>query len=128
MTILDKLDQFQRVIDAATPGPWDVGFHDRSGSGEYGGGCYIVDNDDPCHVVVRGGESEGIPIGVESKLDAQFIAQSRTFSDQQNRALRVAMTTLQDGINHEGYDGGIHLACSDAIRRIQAILNEGDGK
>jgi hypothetical protein len=65
-----------------------------------------------------------------STADAEFIAQSRTFSDQQNRALRVAVEFLDSPREClcVAFAAGQKCPNCEAITRIQAILNEGDGK
>ncbi len=115
-TITEQLDRLQALCDKATPGPWVVGFSDRSGSGEHGGGCYIVDNDDPCRVIVRGGESEGVPVGVESKPDAEFCAASRQAMPQ----LIAALLAIVEQNQRRGYPTGAEW--TQLLDRIQQLL------
>jgi hypothetical protein len=117
-SILDKLDQFQRVIDAATPGPWTLEVQRKMDGTRYW--------------IKAGKDADGCDVdiarlsiyGEGQERDGTLIAQSRTFSDQQNRALRVAVEALEKVA--EGHCRE-HVAIT-ALTRIQAILNEGDGK
>ena len=60
------------MTDKHTPGPWKIGFSDGSGAGQYDEGIWIVaEGNNP---IVRGGQDQGVPVGVVTPADARLIA------------------------------------------------------
>ena len=104
-------------IASITPGPWKLGYSDGSGARqndwESEEGFYITDPLD--NEIVRGGEDEGIPIGVLHEGDAKLIAAAPTLLN----ACKAVLSYIR---SHQIYDKDARGVLERAIWEA-----EGDG-
>ena len=75
------IEEQLKLCEAASQGPWHDGFDDGSGRiGDYEGTWVVLDEQpgqDLPICVVRGGDYEGVPIGVLKQEDVDFIIAAR---------------------------------------------------
>ncbi len=75
MSDLDELRRLRRLAKIATPGPWHVGYRDGSGSGSITAPDTRPGAKMDERSVVRGGsDGWGVPLGVEERADAAYVA------------------------------------------------------
>lgn len=116
-----RLEEDQRIIEAATGGPWE-----NEGGGEIGQHYStpepwkdIVSTQVACWSYCLGGSAEGV---IEDH-DAEFIAASRTRWEQANRALLRVLSYL-DEMERLG-DAAASLLASDIRRAIEEAMGDG---
>jgi len=108
------------MTDKATPRPWKEGFRDGNGSvgddgPEHGG--YITACDREETVVVRGGDYEGIAIGVISEADMKLIIDMVNSHDHLRQLLEEAKEALENYADRRWDNGSM-------ARNTLAKLNE----
>lgn len=88
MTPLELITALRLASEKATPGPWTHGFEDSSGEcSDSEGGCIVGDT-----VVVRGGDFDGCPVGVQSEENAAYIALANPTN------IKVLLDTLERAV------------------------------
>lgn len=114
MTILSKLDELQKIADAATPGPWAT--NETACYNTYPG-VYLVLG------IAPGTDAEQVVINDDEARteDLKLIAASRTAVPQLIAALRVAHKALSD-VEWHGPNDIQGKISAKAIARIAEIL------
>lgn len=80
----------------ATAGPWRNGLGDGSGAAQHSMGAWIDNPDEESTVIVGGHDDWGVPVGVISNDDAEFIAASRSNWPAAAEALLAARAALRE--------------------------------